>query len=537
MIPVEKIEAVERDIKQIVDSRVPEQGIIEQLMIYEKGLSPVKLISAATINNGICRVVSDDNKKNIIAFDNARLEGRISKFIPASGAASRMFKSLSAVMHNPEQINSMSLNFADENQREVTRFLTSLRDFAFYDELKSRLSDVGKNIDTLLAAGMYKDIVDAVLFENGLNYASMPKGLVKFHNYQDHAKTAFEEHIAEAVEICTDWNGISRIHFTIAAEHKDKIMNHCKEAARQYKTDNIKPDITFSTQQPTTDTIAVDHKNEAFRTSGNTLLFRPGGHGALINNLNESGGDIVFIKNIDNVAHNAGQSGLFYYRKILGGFLVTIQEKVFDYLNSLEKYEINGILIDDIEKFFLTELRLPLPDNYCSLDNFEKKKFFFSALNRPLRVCGMVENQGRTGGGPFWIESPDGRPSLQIVESVRVDMDDPVQAEILNSSTHFNPVDIVCGLKDYKGDSFNLLNYINNAACFITFKSKDGRKLKAMEMPGLWNGAMADWLTLFVEIPVENFSPVKTANDLLLPPHQKIKNMHQYDSNIQQLSN
>ena len=537
MIPVEKIEAVERDIKQIVNSRVPEQSIIEQLMIYEKGLSPVKLISAATINNGIFRVVAGDNKKKTIAFNKARLEGRISKFTPASGAATRMFKSLSAVMHKPEQMNSMSLNLAYEDQRELARFLTSVRDFAFYDELKSRLSDVGKNIDTLLAVGMYSEVVDAVLSENGLNYADMPKGLIKFHNYQDHAKTAFEEHIAEAVEICTDRNGISRIHFTIAAEHKDKIMNHCNEATRQYKADNIKPDITFSTQQPTTDTIAVDHKNEAFRTSGNTLLFRPGGHGALINNLNESGGDIVFIKNIDNVAHNAGQSGLFYYRKLLGGFLVTIQAKVFDYLNRLEQYEVNELLIEEIETFFVTELLMPLPDNYCVLDNFEKRNFFFSALNRPIRVCGMVENQGRTGGGPFWIESPDGRPSLQIVESVRVDLDDPLQAEILNSSTHFNPVDIVCGLKDYKGDSFNLLNYINNAARFITSKSKDGRKLKAMEMPGLWNGAMADWLTLFVEVPVENFSPVKTANDLLLPPHQKSNNMHQFDSNIHQLSN
>jgi hypothetical protein len=311
------------------------------------------------------------------------------------------------------------------------------------------------------------------------------------------------------------------IHFTVSQEHMEK-FNSLIALVRPYYENmfDIRYDIQFSVQKPSTDTIAVDMDNSPFREADGSLVFRPGGHGALIENLNDMEADIVFIKNIDNIVPDRLKSETYKYKKVLGGLLIKLQEKIFDYLKKMEQKPVPDPLITEISQFCVDSLAMKLPERFGKMEQKQQYQILQAFLNRPIRICGMVRNEGEPGGGPFFVENIHGEVSLQIVESSQINMKDAGQVSILKSATHFNPVDLVCGIKDYKGKKFDLHKYIDQDTGFISVKSKDGRQLKALELPGLWNGAMADWLTLFVEVPLATFNPVKIVNDLLREQHQ-----------------
>ncbi len=376
------------------------------------------------------------------------------------------------------------------------------------------------DIESLLSRGQYKNILEYILTAKGLDYADLPKGLIKFHRYPDHSRTPFEEHLVEAAAYVKDRNGVARIHFTISPEHEGAIKNHIERVRDRYEKSGVKYEITFSYQKPSTDTVAVDLENRPFRDAEGKLVFRPGGHGALLENLYELEGDIIFIKNIDNVVPDRLKGETYLYKRVLGGLLVELQKQIFQYLDRISKGDLNEPLIEEIIGFASDRLYIVLPKRIGQGTKEEKADFLFSRLNRPLRVCGIVKNQGEPGGGPFWVEHADGTSSMQIVESSQVNMKSAGQKEIWESSTHFNPVDLVCGVRDYLGKAFNLMNFTDPETGFISTKSYEGRELKALELPGLWNGGMANWNTVFVEVPIITFNPVKTVFDLLRKEHQ-----------------
>jgi hypothetical protein len=345
--------------------------------------------------------------------------------------------------------------------------------------------------------------------------------LLKFHQYSNGRRTAFEEHLVEAADYVKDAHGLCRLHFTVSSEHQKRFEGLLEEVRHRYeKNYNARFQVDFSLQKRSTDTIAVDIYNQPFREKDGKLLFRPGGHGALIENLNDLKGDIIYIKNIDNVATDRIKGPTFLWKKILAGCLIELQKKIFTYLERLVAQKPDEQFLDEVTDFARERLCLTPPNSWQRKSIREKREFLLNKLNRPLRVCGMVKNEGEPGGGPFWVEGKDGALSMQIVESAQVDPNSNEQQAIFASGTHFNPVDIVCGVRDYIGDPFDLWNYIDADAVFISQKSKDGRNLKALELPGLWNGAMANWITLFVEVPIITFNPVKTINDLLRKEHQ-----------------
>jgi hypothetical protein len=401
----------------------------------------------------------------------------------------------------------------------VSEFFNGLKDFAFYEDLKTALKNDNISIEDCLHESKFNVIIDYLLLEKGLNYSSLPKGLLKFHKYSNASRTAFEEHFVEAANYCKSKRNISNLHFTISPEHIDKLNSLLKDVLSGYEALlGVKFNITHSLQKPSTDTIAVDLNNEPFREKDGSLHFRPGGHGALIENLNDLHGDIIFIKNIDNIVPDRLKGETTLYKKVLGGYLIEIQQQIHFYLKLIKSGSISDASLTEMIEYADKTLKIP-KDSISMLNRDEAISYLFSKLNRPVRVCGMVKNEGEPGGGPFWVKN-NKEVSLQIVESSQVNLSNPKQKDIFNSSTHFNPVDIVCGVKDYEGENFNLLNYSDPNTGFISVKSKDGRELKALELPGLWNGVMSDWITIFVEVPVITFNPVKTINDLLKKEHQ-----------------
>ena len=371
----------------------------------------------------------------------------------------------------------------------------------------------------MLAENRYKDIVSQLLQSNGLNYGNLPKGLLLFHNYADGPRTPMEEHLVEAA-LYADCNGEANIHFTVSHDHLELFKTKVKEKANHLaKQFGVTYQINFSEQKPSTDTIAVNPDNTPFRNADGSLLFRPAGHGALIENLNEIDADIVFIKNIDNVVPDRLKSSTITYKQLLAGILVDTQQKVFDYIKQLETKDCNHEKLEEIKQFVQTVLCCNKKDINKLNDN-DLKEYLKEKLNRPIRVCGVVKNIGEPGGGPFLTYNEDGTISPQILESSQIDKSNKAYVEMFRNGTHFNPVDLVCAIKDYQGNSFTLPNYVDHSTGFITNKSKDGRELKAQELPGLWNGAMSNWNTIFVEVPLETFNPVKTVNDLLRQQHQ-----------------
>ena len=515
----------ESDFREIEKRGIPLERIVEQIEIFRRGIPPVKLHRPATIDDGIIRIPETEQQHYREVYLQAAAEGRALKFVPASGAATRMMKTLVKVFNESRANNIHEVSqLAEEGEQDyqlLLRFLNNLPRFAFYNDLKTILAQSGKPIETLLREGQFRDILAALLLPDGLNYANLPKGLIKFHDYPGGSRTPFEEHLVEAVYYTADKKGITRIHFTIAPEHEEMIKSYIASVLPRYETDDIRFDISYSFQKPSTDTIAVDLNNTPVRDAAGKLVFRPGGHGALLENLNDLQGDIVFIKNIDNVVPDRLKSPTYHYKMVLGGYLIHLQNRVFQYLHTLDEGVPPESALAEIFAFAREELYLDVPgDIRKKTSPSQQRDFLLTLLNRPIRVCGMVKNEGEPGGGPFWVASETNSLSLQIVESAQVDMNSEEQRHIWESSTHFNPVDLVCGVRDYCGKPFHLPDFTDPRSGFITIKSLNGKDIKALELPGLWNGAMANWITVFVEVPIITFNPVKTIFDLLRKEHQ-----------------
>lgn len=512
----------QEDLRQIQGMGLTPEKVAAQIETFKKGFPFLKLDRPCTLQDGIKALAPDPVKKYLEIWALAQGSGRAMKFVPASGAASRMFRSLLAFDRNHENIRQEEVARraaqGDDDCRDLLRFMKGIKAFAFYEDLRTTLARDGLDAETLIKAGKFKEVLDCVLTPRGLDLANLPKGLIKFHAYENlPSRTPIEEHMVEALDYVRDREGRTRIHFTVSPEHEAMIRNHVEKAAFSFEGLGAIFEVGFSTQSPSTDTIAVDMENTPFRDGEGRLVFRPGGHGALLKNLNRLGGDIVFIKNIDNVLPDHRKKDTIYCKKALGGLLVWLQKGVFFHLRNLLAGHVEDSWVNEAVSFARQELALDVPEG---LSKPERIPRLISMLNRPLRVCGMVKNEGEPGGGPFWVQGKDGTLSCQIVESSQVDMASSAQRKTWESSTHFNPVDLVCALRDPKGNSFALQDFVDPETGFISTKSMAGKDLKALEVPGLWNGAMAHWNTVFVEVPLFTFSPVKTLLDLLRPEHQ-----------------
>lgn len=487
------------------------QQVAEQLQTFKTGFPFLPIEAAATLDKGVLSPSGTEVDGYLAAWDTYCGAGnKILKFVPASGAASRMFKDLFSFLSAEYDVPTTDF--------EKT-FFDNIEKFAFFAALDATCKkNTGASVKELIAAGKYKDIVFNLLDFTGMNYGSLPKGLLKFHNYDATARTAAEEHFVEgALYAATD--GKVRLHFTVSPNHKAlflELVAACK--ARYEELFGVEYDICFSEQKQSTDTIAADADNQPFRENG-ALVFRPGGHGALIENLNDIDADIIFIKNIDNVVPDRLKPATVTYKKLLAGILVEKQKKAFEYLQIIDGGNYTHEQVMEMVHFVQQDLMCRNMD-LKNLEDCDLVLYLRRKLNRPMRVCGMVKNVGEPGGGPFLAYNPDGTVSLQILESSQIDMNNPVSKSMFENGTHFNPVDLVCAVKNYKGEKFNLPDYVDKNTGFISHKSKNGRELKAMELPGLWNGAMSDWNTIFVEVPLITFNPVKTVNDLLRDVHQ-----------------
>jgi hypothetical protein len=512
----------EQDIRQIKERGMPVEKVLAQVETFKKGFPYMRLKRPCTVEDGITALPKEDLHRLEKSYSEAVLSGRAMKFVPASGAASRMFKSLLLMNDRYEQIDVKEIrgDKDDPDHAVFLQFIKGLTKFAFYDDLKSTMSQDGLDIEALLSRGEVKAILEYVLTAKGLNLAHIPKGLIKFHTYSGTSRTAFEEHLVEAMEYAMDKNRMVRLHFTVSPEHEALVKDHLKEVQGPYEKSGIRFELSFSTQKPSTDTIAVDMENRPFRDRAGKLVFRPGGHGALLENLSDLKGDLVFIKNIDNVVPDRLKYETFLYKKALGGYLLEMQNKVFESLERLSSGNVDEQSVQEIFEFTRDRLSVIPPEGLEGRSKGQRIDFLISRLNRPLRVCGMVRNEGEPGGGPFWVEHADKSTSLQIVESSQIDMESTTQRDIWASSTHFSPVDLVCGVRDYTGTPFDLTHFVDPDAGFISVKSKQGKDLKALELPGLWNGAMAYWNTILVEVPLITFSPIKIVLDLLREEHQ-----------------
>lgn len=503
----------QQELTQIAARGISEQQIAKQLEQIKNGFPFLRLEGAAAIGKGIMSPDAEEVKKYEQVWDEYKKQGhRIVKFVPASGAASRMFKNLFAFLDAPYDVPTTDFE---------KHFFDNIKKFAFRKSLCSKCKEnEGSCVCDLIKAGKYKAVVANLLKASGLNYGQLPKGLLQFHEYSDEeVRTPMEEHLVEAALYASS-NGEANVHFTVSHDHLELFEKMVADKVEGYaKKFGVKYNISFSEQKPSTDTIAANPDNTPFHNEDGSLLFRPGGHGALIENLNEIDADVVFIKNIDNVVPDRLKADTVTYKQVIAGILVSLQQKAFEYLRVLDSGTYNHEKLEEIIRFLQRDLCCRRAD-IKELEDADLVIYLRKKLNRPMRVCGMVKNVGEPGGGPFLAYNPDGTVSLQILESSQIDMKDPEKKAMFEQGTHFNPVDLVCAVRDYKGNKFNLLNYVDKATGFISYKSKGGKELKALELPGLWNGSMSDWNTVFVEVPLSTFNPVKTVNDLLREQHQ-----------------
>jgi hypothetical protein len=500
------------DVDMIARTGLSVDEVMKQIDQFNHGLQPMCLVRPCTVGDGIITIPLEQRQTFMEAHDRAASRGMMIKFVPASGAASRMFKDWFALAGTADLKDSQS---AEEFAEDLPRY-------PFYDDLKEALRRDGHNISSLMKERRFSTILNYILMARGLNYGHLPKAVLKFHSYREHTRTALEEHLVEAARYVKDSEGICRIHLTLSPEHQSEVEHHISQVVERYERRyNVRFDIAISLQLPSTDTIAVDMANMPFRDNEGHLVFRPGGHGSLLKNLNIIDYDIIFIKNIDNVAPDRLKEDTILFKKILGGYLVLLQDRIHSYIRYLENKPVSDETVAHAGAFCRDTLCASLPENFEEFDRSRMIRFLLNKLNRPLRVCGMVKNVGEPGGGPFWV-SRHGAMSIQIIEQAQVDMTADDQKGIWSSSTHFNPVDIVCAVKDYRGNKFDLEAFVDTGAYFISEKSLEGKRLKALEHPGLWNGAMAGWNTVFVEVPITTFSPVKTVHDLLRKEHLEL---------------
>lgn len=515
----------DQDVGQMREAEIAPEEAERQLELFRNPPPPIRLDRPATVGDGILRLGESERARLAARAREAQAAGGFVKLVPASGAASRMFRGLEALLHG------------DEEHDDTARvFLDRLPDFAFYEDLAEAVAAGGGDLAALRRERRLEPILDALLTSaggRGLGYATAPKGLIRFHRYADgQRRMAFDEHLVEAVAHLRDGTGLCRLHFTVAPEHRDAFAERLAEIGPRYaERYGSRFEVAWSHQEHATDTLAVDLEDRPFRTDDGRLLFRPGGHGALLGNLESAGGAVTFVKNIDNVVPDERKEEVVAWKHALAGQLLALRDRAFELLERLEGGGGAGgaaggedrALLDEAARFLADDLHRPLPARLAEAPADERRRELIDRLDRPLRVCGVVPNAGEPGGGPFWVregEDENGGSSLQIVEASQVDESDEAQQATLRSSTHFNPVDLVCSLADRRGRPYDLARFVDPSTVFIAEKSHQGRKLKALERPGLWNGAMAGWNTVFVEVPLATFAPVKTVFDLLRPEHQ-----------------
>jgi len=512
----------EKDIKQIEKKGLTLKKVEQQIELFEKGVLYMNLVEEATINNGIVRLTENDIQQYTSCFESKKDSVSILKFVPASGEATRMFKFLYRFLEEynieKESINSY-INRHKNN--DLSLFFIGLDKFPFYHIVKEKLYEEYPDFDLFSSDKQRLKFVEMMLDKDKLNYGNSPKGLMPFHKYKNQVvSTAFEEHLYESA-LYTSNDQATKLHFTISEKHNHKFDEEFSRIKQNVENQTgTKFDISYSYQKESTDTIAVTSKNKLFREPDGSLLFRPSGHGSLIENLNDLLADIIFIKNIDNVVTYKYKDEVAKYKKVLAGFLLKMQDQVFNYLELLDKPGVSEKQLIEIGEFLVNTMNVKISSEFEKYSLKYQIEYLAEKLNRPIRVCGMVKNEGEPGGGPFWVKDESGNRSLQIVESAQINKKNKRQKQILKNATHFNPVDLVCATKNYKGEKFNLNKFVDTKAAFITMKTKTGKDLKALELPGLWNGSMANWNTVFVEVPLITFNPVKTVNDLLKAPHQ-----------------
>lgn len=508
------------DFVQFYQKGISLEDIRQHLGIFQNGIAKAALVKPATKADGILKLAKEDFERFAAYFDAQKEKLKLLKFVPASGAASRMFKFLNEFLNEFDPENDTINSYINRhNTPDLKVFLTGLDKFPFYETIELILKELNTDYAQWESDRKQYEFIKLLLDAQYFNFSNKPKAILPFHKYTTHTATPIEEHLNESALYASS-DGIARLHFTISDIHQaqfERIID--AEIKKVEQKTNTKIHIDFSFQDKSTDTIAVGLDNTPFRDHQGRLVYRPAGHGALIENLNRIDADVIFIKNIDNVIQNHIEE-ITLYKKGLAGILLELQQQVFDWLWLIENQQITENHLGDILAFVSEKLNMPIIDDFKKYTFEYKIEHLRDLLHRPVRVCGMVKNEGEPGGGPFWVRDAKGHLSLQIIETSQIDLNNPMQVQILAQSTHFNPVDLVCATKDFKGQKFDLKQYIDTESGFIVHKNKGGKNIKAYELPGLWNGAMAKWITVFVEVPLITFNPVKTVNDLLKPAHQ-----------------
>jgi nicotinamide riboside kinase len=506
------------DFLQIREHGIPLKKISKQLDYYNNGIAKSVLIKPAQVSSGIVKFSDDELHQKAQFFDANKTKLKLIKFVPASGAASRMFRFLIEFLNEFEfETESINAYINRKKASELPVFIVGLDKFPFFDEIYSNLKEIYPGFNTLDRDAKNFYFIKTMFSNEHFNYANKPKAILPFHKYQSHIATPIEEHLYECARYSSS-HGHSHLHFTVTESHQagfEKVVEKVKNKVEQETQTHI--EVSFSYQNKATDILAVDFDDKPLRDGSGQLIFRPGGHGALIENINNLDGDVIFVKNIDNVIQSHTEINTLS-KKALAGIMIELQQQIFKYLTAVD----NGQEIDvkEIISFARSKLNIKVSKKVFKYTLEYQKEYIKKILNRPIRICGMVRNEGDTGGGPFWVRNLKGAVSLQIVETSQIDLTNPEQATIFSGATHFNPVDLVCGINSYKGIKFNLADFVDRTSGFIVKKNKNGKPLKSYELPGLWNGAMAKWISVFVEVPLITFNPVKTVNDLLKEPHQ-----------------
>jgi hypothetical protein len=501
------------DLEQLQRAGIDPGEADRQLALLRSPTPFAKLDRPCTAGDGIKRIPGPEMEDLIRTYGKAADAGRCGRFVPASGAATRMFKSLLPYLAGGRDLSRSAV------PAEVAAFLGNLDRFAFREDLARTLEKEGLDLSRLMKESRYLPVLRALLSPAGMAYAERAKGLLKFHEYPEGGRTPFEEHLVEAAHTAGDRSGRCRLHFTVGASERARFEEHLDRVRSSLEKEHgVSLDVTFSFQKPSTDTLAVDGEGRPFHREDGTLLLRPSGHGALLENLIELDGDLILIKNIDNVVPDRLKEPTFTWSRVIAGLALRLQERAFDLLRRVEEGA-DRTAVDEALEFARHTFHRGMeagPGTEGEPGAGQARR----VLDRPIRVCGMVENTGEPGGGPFWAHGGEAGPTPQIVEGAQIDPGSEEQKEILAASTHANPVFIACAVRDAGGRPYDLRRYVDPGAVIIASKSFVGRDLRALERPGLWNGAMAGWNTVFVEVPLAVFNPVKTVNDLLREAHQ-----------------
>lgn len=521
LLSIKNLLLLDTDVVHINSKGISVKQVEKQVERIKNGMSYSNLVAAASIENGIDKYTEAEAEDLIGLYESKQNSLDMVKFVPASGAATRMFKFLFEFLQqfNPEK-ETVEAYAKRLNDTQILTFVDNLEQFPFYHQVLSKLKTRHPNVERLSKEQTYLEFIKTMLDENALNYSFLPKGLLPFHKYKDGVVSAFHEHLLESTLYGAS-NKKANLHFTISEKHQSYFDDELAKIITNLEREtNTTFKVSFSYQKQETETVALTESHEIYRNKDGSILFRPSGHGALLENLNALNSDLIFIKNIDNIVVFDNSKKQAKYKKLIAGVLIKAQEQVFSFLHDLDNETVTEADMLAMALFLSENLNVSITDEFDDLSSSKKKAYLKEKLNRPIRVCGMVKNEGEPGGGPFWVKDKYEEISLQIVEFAQIDINNKAQFEIANNATHFNPTDLVCGTKNYKGEAFNLLEYVDPEAAFVTMKTQNGDPIKALELPGLWNGSMAHWNSIFVEIPLETFNPVKTVNDLLKPQHQ-----------------